>query len=165
MNWAGMGLGVSLALALIGGAGAAFARHPRAAVAGLAVAMLGVAGACFALGNEYLAIVVAALLGAGVPTILMLALAAAPPVESDRRPGRRAVLWLALMAAGAGVLALVLLRARWVPAGSVSQNTVEWLGSRFLTDHLVTLDLIAALLCVAACGAVALLRGRTARRP
>lgn len=165
MNWAGVIYGVSIPLALIGGVGAAFARSTRSAVVSLAGAMLGVAGVCLALGNDFIAIVVATVLGAGVPSAFLLALALAPAPDPDVRTGsRRGAVVAALMAAGFGALAWLMTRGPWPPAGGTRQNSIEWLGSRLLTDHLVTMDLLAALLATSACGAIALLRART-RRP
>lgn len=165
VNWAGVVMGVSLALALLGAMVAAFSSRRQSAVLGLSAAMFGVAGVSLALGNDYMAIVIAVVLGAGVPAVMLLAMAATPPMETDFKPGPRAPLVGVLLVAMFAGLALVMIRARWAPSSLMSQNTVEWIGSRFLTDHLFTLDLVAALLAVAACGAVALLRGRIARRP
>jgi NADH:ubiquinone oxidoreductase subunit 6 (subunit J) len=162
-NWSGVFLGMSLALALFGGGIAAFARHPRAAASGLSAAMFGVAGVLLALGNDYLAIVVAVVLGAAIPSLLLLALAVTPSVESDFKPEPRPAITSVVVVVGA-MLAFAMLRARWAPPGPASQGAIEWIGSRFLTDHLVTLELIAGLLAVSACGAIALLRGRGARR-
>ena len=65
---------------------------------------------------------------------------------------------------GFGILAWVVTQTAWVPAGGPRQESIEWLGSRFLTDHLLAMVLGAALLSLSALGAVALLRGRRAGR-
>jgi NADH:ubiquinone oxidoreductase subunit 6 (subunit J) len=163
-NWSGIVLGMSLALALFGAGVAGFARRPRAAVSGLSATMMGVAGVLLALGNDYLAIAVAFVLGAAVPSLLLLALTVSPSsAEADFKPRNPVPVQVVIVVSWA-VLTLGVMRARWAPQGGASQNTIEWIGSRFLTDHLLTLDLIAGLLAVAACGAIALLRGRGARR-
>lgn len=165
MNWTGIIFGVSLAVALIGGAGATFLRRPRPAVTSLAAAMQGVAGICFAMGNDYLAIVVAALLGAVVPSVLYLALRVAPAPEPDIRTGPARATTIATIAVPLFLaLAWVVVSTPWAPAGGSRQDGVEWLGSRLLTDHLLLLDLAAGLLAACACGAVALLRVRAPRR-
>jgi NADH:ubiquinone oxidoreductase subunit 6 (subunit J) len=164
VNWTGVVFGVSIALALIGGVGAAFAQRPRASVYCLAIAMLGIAGICLALGNDLLAILVATVLGAGVPSAFLVALLLAPAPEPDVHAERgRVLVTLAGITAGFAALGWLLSRTPWLPAGGTRQNAIEWLGSRFLTDHLLTLDLLAALLATAALGAVALLRGRSRR--
>jgi NADH:ubiquinone oxidoreductase subunit 6 (subunit J) len=165
MNWPGLVFGLSLALALLGAAGAAFAQGARNAVVGLAVAMAGVAGICFALGNDFLALLVLLLLAAAVPAAMIGALLLAPVPEPDTRSeGRRGPTVAFAIAAGFGVLAWVVTQAAWLPAGGSRQQSIEWLGSRLLTDHLLTLELWASLLCLSALGTVALLRGRRAGR-
>lgn len=163
MNWSGLVFGASAALALGAGAGAAFARRTRHAVVALAAAMCGVAGICLTLGNDFVAIAALTVLGAGVPSVLLAAVLLAPPAEPDLRPGaaRRAVL-AALGAVCFGALALLLTRTPWAPPGGSRQTQIEWLGSRLLTDHLLTLGLVCLMLATAAMGAVAVLRARRA---
>ena len=89
----------------------------------------------------------------------------APVSEPDTRAGGARGPIVALgMAGGFGVLAWLVTQTDWLPAGGSRQQSMEWLGSRFLTDHLLTLELCAALLCLSALGTVALLRGRRAGR-
>ena len=165
MNWAGLVLGASLALCLLGATITAFAKKPRAAVAGLSAALLGVAGACLAIGNEYLAIVIAAVPGLLVPATMVLALHAAPAPDTDLRPrGRRGVFVAGILVLALLGIAWLATRTAWPPAGGTLQDGIEWLGTRLLTDHLLTVVLTAALLAASACAAIALLRGRTARR-
>jgi NADH-quinone oxidoreductase subunit J len=165
MNWAGLVFGLSLVLALLGAGGAAFAQRSRNAVYCLAAAMAGVAGICLALGSDFLALLVLLLLGAAVPSAMMAALLLAPVPEPDTRDERSRPTIVALgIAVGFGLLAWVVTQSAWLPAGGSRQQAVEWLGSRLLTDHLLTMDLAAALLGVSALGAVALLRGRRAGR-
>src|SRR5207237_1029459 len=88
-GWLGPRSPVSrLALALIGGAGAALAPTARGAVVWLAAAMLGVGGICLALGNDFVALLVIALLALAVPALLLLALELAPAAEPDLHVGR-----------------------------------------------------------------------------
>lgn len=165
MNWAGLLFGVSLVAALLGAGGAAFAQRPRQAVYALGAAMAGVSGVCLALGNDFLALVVLVLLGLAVPAALLAALLLAPVSEPDTRTERLRGPLVALgIAAGFGLLAWVVTQTAWLPAGGSRQQSIEWLGSRFLTDHLLTLELCAALLSLSALGVVALLRGRRAGR-
>jgi len=164
VNWAGLLFGSALAVTLIGGAGAAFAQRTRQAVQMLVVCMFGVAGVCFSLGNDFIALVVLTLLAGGVPAVLTAALVLAPVAEPDARAGRRGLLVAAGIVAGFGTLAWLLTRAPWAPAGGQRQSAVEWLGSRLLGDHLLTLNLMCALLGLAGVGAVALLRARRAGR-
>jgi NADH:ubiquinone oxidoreductase subunit 6 (subunit J) len=165
MNWSGLIFGLSLVLALLGAAGAAFAQGARSSVVGLAVAMGGVAGICFALGNDFLALLVLFLLGVGVPAALIGALLLEPVPEPDTRAeGWRGPMVALAIAVGFGVLAWVVTQTVWLPAGGPWQQSLDWLGSRFLTDHLLTLELCVSLLCLSALGTVALLRGRRAGR-
>lgn len=164
MNWSGFVLGLSLALALLGGGVTAFARQPRAAVGGLAAAMLGVAGACLTMGNEYLAIVIGGLGGVVIPSIMTLALHAGSTPESDLRLRGRSLMWVWVILGVVLLTARIMLGAAWPPAGGSLQDGIEWLGSRLLTDHIATIVLACGLLSAAACAAVALMRGRTARR-
>ena len=159
-----MVFGGSLALALIAGAGAAFAQRPRHAVLSLSASMVGVAGTCLVLGNDVLALVILVLLAASVPAALLVALSLAPTPEPDARAGRSGLLVAAGISVGFALLAWILTRTPWPPAGGIRQTGIEWLGSRLLTDHLLALDLMAALLGLAGIGAVALLRGRRASR-
>lgn len=163
MNWNGALFGVSLVLALLGAGAAAFAASLRAAVRALVPAMFGVAGVLFAMGHGYTATCVAVILGLFVPFMLLLTLRVAPGPEPDRRGGRTPWVTPSIVLALAG-LAWIAMRAPWPPAGGGRQDGIEWLGSRLLTDHLLLLDLMAMLLATAACGAIALLRGRAARR-
>jgi len=165
MNWAGLMFGFSLALVLVGGGTAAFAQRPRIAVISLAAAMCGVAGVCLALGNDFLALLVLLLLAAAVPSAMLGALLLAPVAEPDSRAGGvRGPLVAAGIAAGFGLLAWLLTQGAWLPAGGSRQQSMEWLGSRLLTDHLLTMELGAALLGLSSLGVVALLRGRRAGR-
>lgn len=165
MNWSGLVIGVSLALCLLGGVITAFARTPRAATGGLAAAMLGVAGACLTMGHEYLALVIAGIGGAMIPSVMILALHAGAQPETDRRPrGARRLATATILLLVLFAVARVMTGAVWPAAGGTLQDGIEWLGTRLLTDQLLLLDLAAALLAVTACAAVALLRGRTARR-
>lgn len=165
MNWAGIAFGAAMAAAVAGGAGAAFLPRLVPAALALAGAGLGVAGMCLVLGADYVAIVVALLLGALVPSALLIVAVLAPPPEPDlrsslRRRGAVAVLTTGIFFA----LVLTLTRRPWPPAGGPRQLTVEWLGSRLLTDDLPILLAAAGLLAVAASGAVALLRPRARQR-
>jgi NADH:ubiquinone oxidoreductase subunit 6 (subunit J) len=165
VNWAGLVFGLSLVLALLGAVVTSFAQRSRHVVGGLATGMCGVAGICLALGNDFLALLVMALLGAAVPAAMLAALLLAPVAEPDVRPGRSRSMAVALgIVVGFGVLAWVVTQTAWVPAGGPRQESIEWIGSRFLTDHLLTMVLGAALLSLSALGAVALLRGRRAGR-
>ena len=165
MNWPGLVFGVSLSLALIGTLGATFAERPASALVSLSAAMLGVGGVCLALGSDFIALLVIALLGAAVPSVMAAALVLSPVPQPDVRSSRdRAGLVAIGMIGGFGLLAWLLTTSPWVPAGGVRQQSVEWLGSRFLTDHLLTLELLAAMLALAGVGTVALLRGRRAGR-
>jgi len=165
VNWAGLVFGLSLVLVLLGAGGAAFAQQSRYAVYCLAATMTGVAGICLALGNDYLALLVFLLLAVAVPAAMIAALLLAPVADNDTRTeGRRGTFIAMGIVVGFGVLAWVLTQAAWVPAGGPRQQSIEWLGSRFLTDHLLTMELGAALLALSALGVVALLRGRGACR-
>ena len=165
MNWAGLMFGFSLALVLVGGSTAAFAQRSRAAVMSLATAMCGVAGVCLALGDDFLALLVLLLLAAAVPSAMLGALLLAPVAEPDTRAdGVRGPLVATGIITGFGLLAWLLTQAAWLPAGGSRQQSMEWLGSRFLTDHLLTMELCAALLGLSSLGVVALLRGRRAGR-
>ncbi len=164
MNWPGLLFGVSAALALGGGALAAFARHARVAVFALAGAMLGVAGLCLAMGSGFVFLLAAILLGVLVPATLLLAVVLAPPAAPDVRPGGRNLAVAALGVTLFLALAMVLTRSAWPPAGGQLQASAEWLGSRLATDHVYTFLLTGAALALAAVGAVALLRPRGARR-
>jgi NADH:ubiquinone oxidoreductase subunit 6 (subunit J) len=161
VNWAGLIFGAGAALALSGGVAAAFSRGARQAVFALAAAMFGVAGMCLALGNDFMAIAVLTVLGAGVPSMLFTAILLAPPAEPDRRPGAgRGASVAALAVLAALALATLLTRTRWAPAAGQRRTQIEWLGSRLLTDHLLTFGVLALLLAAVALGAVALLRAR-----
>lgn len=160
MNWPGIIFGIALALALLGAAGAAFAQQARHAVCSLSVAMLGIAGVCLTLGNDVIAIVVTVVLAAAVPAAMLAANLLAPIPESDRREGRRGLVVALGVSVAFAALAFLLTRTAWVPAGGAPQTGAPWLASRLLTDHLVTMDLLALLLGLAGVGAVALLRGR-----
>jgi len=165
VNWPGLVFGVALALALLGTVAATFADRPMHAAFGLAAAMLGVGGVCLALGSDFIAMVVVALLGAAVPAVILATLLLAPVPEPDVRTSRaRAAAVAAGMTLGFLVLGWFVTAAPWVPAGGSRQQAVEWLGSRFLTDHLLTFVLLAATLALAGLGTVALLRGRRAGR-
>ena len=164
MSWAGPVFGASLALALAGATGAAFVQRPRQAICLLAVSMFGVAGACLALGNDFLAVAAAGVLGVLVPVMLLSGMLLAPLPEPDARGGSRGAWVAGGIVAGFALLAWLLTRAPWPPAGGQRQTAIEWLGSRLLTDHLLTLDLGAALLGLAGLGVVALLRGRSSGR-
>lgn len=161
MNVVGILFGVSLALALVGGAGAAFSRDERTAVHGLAGAMLGIAGLCLALGNDFIAIMIVIVMVMAIPALLLLTMDLAPALGESAEPRRSAPLMAVGALAGGGVLAWLLVRTSWLPAGGARQNSIEWLGSRFLSDHLVLQLLLAAFLALAAIGATALLNGRT----
>jgi len=161
MNWTGVVFGAAMALALTGAAAAALLPRARHGIVGLAASMLGVAGICLSLGYDFLAVMIAVVLGAVVPTIMLAALLLAPlPVPDAQAGRRRATAVSVLMVLGFVALGWLLTRAPWPPAGGARQNSVAWLGSRLLTDHLLTLDLVAALLGLAALSATALLRGR-----
>ena len=164
MNWAGLVFGASLALALAGATGAAFVPRPRQAIYLLGLSMFGVAGVCLTLGNDFLAGASAVALGVLVPAMLLTALLLAPAPEPDARGGSRGAWVAGGIVAGLALLAWLLTRAPWPPAGGQRQSAIEWLGSRLLTDHLLTLNVGAALLGVAGLGVVALLRGRSAGR-
>jgi len=165
VNWAGLVFGLSLVLALLGAFVAVFAQRSRHATSGLAAGMCGVAGICLALGNDFLALMVLVLLGVAVPAAMIAALLLAPVPEPDVRAERsRGVLVALGIAAGFGVLAWVVTQAEWQPAGGSRQQSIEWLGSRLLTDHLLTMALAAAWLGLSALAAVALLRGRRTGR-
>ncbi len=163
MNVVGILFGVSLALALIGGAGVAFAATTRASVYALATAMLGVAGVCLALGNDFVAIVVLIMMVLTVPAIFLMTLDLAPPPQPDRASSGVAAV-AAGMAIGGAALAWLLVRTVWLPAGGARENTIEWIGSRFLSDHLVLMDLLAGFLALSSIAALALLRGRARSR-
>ena len=164
MNVIGILFGVSLVLALIGGAGVAFAATTRASVYALATAMLGIAGICLALGNDFVAIAVLIMMVLTVPAVLLLTLDLAPPPQPDVRNGVTVPVMAGMLTCGAA-LALLLGRTVWLPAGGARENTIEWIGSRFLSDHLVLLDLLAGFLALSTVAVVALLRGRARVRP
>ncbi len=163
MNVVGILFGVSLALALIGGVGIAFAVTTRASVYALATAMLGVAGVCLALGNDFVAIVVLVMMVLTVPAVLLLTLDLAPPPQPDRSSSGGAAITTGMVIGGAA-LAWLLVRTVWLPAGGARENTIEWIGSRFLSDHLILLDLLAGFLALSSIAAIALLRGRARSR-
>lgn len=164
MNWPGLVFGASLALALACGTGAAFVQAPRGAIAMLAMAMLGVAGVCLALGNTFLAVTVGLALGVLVPAMLLAASLLAPVPEPDSRGGARGGWVAGGIVFAFGLLAWLLTRAPWPAQGGQRQTSIEWVGSRLLTDHLLVLELGAALLSLAGLGVVALLRGRRVGR-
>lgn len=166
MNWTGFLFGLAAMAALLGGAAAALLRDALRAVAALAVAMMGVAGMCLALGNDFLAIVIAFVLASAVPGAALVVALLAPPPVPDVRPGAwpvgRAVIAALLIWAGLGVL---LARAGWPAAGGRRETGAVWVGFRLLSDHLSVLTAAAALLALSALGAVALLRARRAPAP
>ncbi|HEY2805252.1 MAG TPA: NADH-quinone oxidoreductase subunit J [Gemmatimonadales bacterium] len=163
MNVVGILFGLSLVVAIIGALGSALADSARTAIWSLAASMLGIAGLCLALGNDFVAIVVVIVMAILVPAILLLAVDLAPAPQLDVKEGSALILATGAVAALLA-LAWLLVRTTWLPAGGARQNTIEWIGSRFLSDHLVALDLLAAMLALSAIGAVALLRGRRAAR-
>ena len=164
MNVAGLLFGFCAALALVAAAAAVFARETPHAVVAAGAALLGVAGMCLALGSDFVAAVVALALGLMVPALALAAAQLAPPPVPDHRPGRSRL-------AGVALLVLVLFAAlgwgmtatRWPPAAGPRDLTPPWLGWRFLTDDLLVLVLLLALLGVAGVIAASLLRGRGAR--
>ncbi len=165
MNWPGIVFGAALATAIGGAVAAAFLPRVATATLALAASAIGVALMCLALGADYLALVIAVVPGAAVPGALIAACALAPPADPDVRAarGRR-------VAVGAGVVALfvaltlVFAGTPWPDAAGRRELTVDWLGSRLLSDALPVLVVATALLGLAAVGAVALLRPRARRR-
>ena len=163
MNFTGGLFGGALVLCLGGALAAAVLKNTRAAIVALSGSMLGVAGIALALGNDFIAVLVAGLLGIAVPAVALVALrvAPAPPrdVQMDGRWSRPLLLLILFL-----ILAWALLAAPWIPPGGTRQSGIEWLGSRLLTDHIILLLLLPALLAVAATSIVALLRGRSTPR-
>lgn len=163
MSWSGPLLGVSAVLALGGALGAALLPRARWMLASMAVAMIGVCGACVAAGAGFVAVCVLASMAVMAPLALLASVAMAPPAEPDRRAGARSVLAPLAGVAAFLLLALVLTKTVWPPAGGPMQLSPEWLGSRLLIDHAFTLVLMAAVLSLAGVGSVALLRPRRPR--
>jgi NADH:ubiquinone oxidoreductase subunit 6 (subunit J) len=164
VNWTGLLFGLAAMVAVLGGAAAAFLRDALRAVAALAVAMMGVAGMCLALGNDFLAIVIAFVLASAVPAAALVAALLAPPPVPDARRGAWSVGRAAIVAAAVwAALGLVLVRAGWPVAGGRRETGAAWVGFRLLSDDLSVLVAAAALLALSSLGAVALLRARRAR--
>jgi NADH:ubiquinone oxidoreductase subunit 6 (subunit J) len=163
-TWAGVLFGGCAALALVGAAGAVFARETPHAVGAAAAALLGVAGMCLALGSDFVAVAVALVLGVAVPAALLVAAHVAPPPTPDLRPGRARIVGAAvLVVAGFAALGWAVTQTAWPPAVGQRDLTAPWLGWRLLTDDLLALVLLMALLGVAGIAAASLLRGRQPR--
>lgn len=154
MNWAGLLLGASGALALGGGLLAVVVRRPGDAVRALALAMLGVAGTLFALGSNFAALAMLLLLGTGVPAASLAALASRPDEGRTTRSSRAAAAAL-IGAASLGLLWRVMVTAQWPAVGGPREIGPAWTGFRLLTENLLALVFLAALLAVAALGALA----------
>ncbi|HWO87823.1 MAG TPA: NADH-quinone oxidoreductase subunit J [Gemmatimonadales bacterium] len=164
MNWAGVLFGACAAIALLGGAMAAFARSPRAALLALAPTMLGIAGMTLSLGYDFLGIVVAAVLAAGVPAASLLALAAAPQPEAERVTRRDSLIAGAVGTGTALAVLYLLLRTEWLLPGGQRHNEAVWLGWSLLSTDLAAFVMLACLLAACGIGAVVVLRGRRSRR-
>lgn len=163
MNWAGFGFGASATIAVLGAAVVAVVRGAAPAIAGFALSMLGVAGVCLTLGDDFLAILIVLVMSAALPAGLLAAAKIAPAAA---RPPRRSRVSVAIgigLAAFAGLTALVL-GTEWPPAGGQRETAAVWVGWGLLTDSVAALELVGALLAVAAIAALVLARAATGPR-
>lgn len=163
MNWAGFVFGASATIAILGAAIVALGRGAAAAIAGFAFSMVGVAGVCLAIGDDFLAILIVLLLSAALPAGLLAAARLAPPAS---QPPQRSRIAAAVLIGAATFVALVTLivRTPWPPAGGAREVAASWIGWRLMTDAVVALELVGALLAVAALGALALARAASRSR-
>ncbi len=165
MNWDGMLIGFSAALAVVGATFAMFTREARRALLGAAAAALGAAGMCAGMGSVFVSVALGAMLGVAVPAVALAAARVAPPASPDLRPGadRR---WTAtgvvvLVLAGLGWL---LTSAAWPPATGPRDQESAWIGWRLLTDHILLPAVCGLLLGAAALVAASAIGPRARRR-
>ena len=164
MSWAGAWFGFCAVLAVGAGLFAALTPRSRDACNAGAFSLLGVAGACLALDAWFVALLVVLALALIASLALGVAVRTAPPAEPDHRVGARDPVAALAAIAVFLVLALVLTRATWRPAGGPLQLSPEWLGSRVLSDQSLPFVLAGAVLSLASFGVVALLRPRARGR-
>jgi NADH:ubiquinone oxidoreductase subunit 6 (subunit J) len=161
VNWAGFVFGGSATIAILGAAIVALGRGAAAVIAGFAFSMVGVAGVCLAIGDDFLAILIVLLLGAALPAGLQAAARLAPP--ASRPPQRSRVAAAVVVGVTAfGALVTLIVRTPWPPAGGAREVAASWIVGRLMTDAVAALEMMGALLAVAAVGALAL--GRAASR-
>lgn len=161
MNWAGFVFGASATVAVLGALIVTLTRGGTPAIAGFAGSMIGVAGICLTLGDDFLAILIVLVLSAALPAGMLAAVKLAPAAAArPRRPSRIAAAALLALGTFAGLVTLIA-RTPWPPAGGPRETGASWIGWGLLTYSVAAFELLAALIAVAAIGALVLARAAT----
>lgn len=166
MSIADLVFGVSAAVALAGAAVAILPRNIFHNILGFALAMLGVAGVFLSLGADFVAAVFVLVYVGAVAIAMVYAVMLSHPLDQPRRPRNLMKVTGALgLAALAGLAVWRVLRAApWSPMIGEGEVDAAAIGRRFLTDYVLSFELVSVLLLVAMMGAVMVARRSRAGR-